>query len=170
MKKNEELAQTLRERAARLSRPSENEPVDTKRVVVFRLHQELYGLEISEVVEILQPERVTAVPGAPLYIDGVTNIRGDIVTVMDLRQLLTGEAGAAEKDETQIIVVEAKEYSAGLMVDKVIGIFDIQTDMIDPPLHTLEKLKADHLLGEFKLEKDLIGLLNATNILEANGS
>ncbi len=157
----------LRDRAARLSRPVEEQPSDLTRVVVFKLGSELYGLEVVHVVEIFRPERLTPVPGAPAYIEGVTNLRGDIITVIDLKAMLTGEARTASFAEGRVLVGATGRSSAGLLVDSVIGIHDIRAASIDPPLETLEKLAADHLVGEFKLENEMIGLLNLTNILEA---
>ncbi|MFA5866387.1 MAG: chemotaxis protein CheW [Actinomycetota bacterium] len=167
MSKEAEFTQILRERAARLSQPVEEPPSDLTRVVVFRLGAELYGLEVAHVVEIFRPERLTPVPGAPIYIEGVTNLRGDIVTVIDLKAMLTGEARAGSFEEGRVLVGATGRDSAGLLVDEVIGIYDIRAASIDPPLTTLEKLAADHLVGEFKLEKEMVGLLNLTNILEA---
>lgn len=167
MPKNDDEAQILRERAARLSRPVEEPPSDLTRVVVFRLGVELYGLEVVNVVEIFQPECLTPVPGAPPYIEGVTNLRGEIVTVIDLRALLTGEARDASLKEVRVVVAASGSDWTGLLVDAVIGIYDIRAASIDPPLDTLEKLEADHLVGEFKLVNDMVGLLNLNNILEA---
>lgn len=166
MKKKDDAARILRERAARLSRAVEEPPSDLTRVVVFRLGAELYGLEVVHVVEIFRPERFTPVPGAPLYIEGVTNLRGEIVTVIDLKALLKGEARVTSFDEGRVIVAATGRDLAGLLVDEVIGIRDIRAASIDPPLNTLEKIEADHLVGEFKIEKDMVGLLNLTNILE----
>ena len=167
MKKKEDEAKILRDRATRLSKPMEEPPSDLTRVVVFRLGNELYGLEVVHVVEIFRPERLTPVPGALLYIEGVTNLRGEIVTVIDLRALLTGETRGTLAKDRRVIVSATGRERAGLLVDEVIGIHDIRAASIDPPLDTLKKLEADHLVGEFKLENDMIGLLNLTNILEA---
>jgi purine-binding chemotaxis protein CheW len=167
MSLNEEDVRILRERAARLSRPIEEPPTDLTRVVVFSLGGELYGLEVVRVVEIFRPESLTPIPGAPLYIEGVTNLLGDIVTVIDLKAMLTGEARAASCQEGRVIVASSGDDLAGLLVDSVIGIHDIRAASIDPPLNTLEKLAADHLVGEFKLENDMVGLLDLANILEA---
>lgn len=165
MKETDDKREVLRERATRLSRPAEEAPTDLTRVIVFRLGEELYGMEVVHVVEIFRPERITIIPGAPQYIRGVTNLRGKIVTVIDLKSLLIGEQVEDAINHARIIVTATARDSAGLLVDAVTGIYDIRAAIIDPPLDTLEKLEADHLVGEFRLEKELVGLLNATNIL-----
>jgi purine-binding chemotaxis protein CheW len=167
MLNNDDADRILRDRAARLSRPVEEPPTDLTRVVVFRLGNELYGLEVVHVLEIFRPESLTPVPGAPLYIEGVTNLRGEIVTVIDLKAFFTGETRTASIKEGRVIVAATGQHLAGLLVDSVVGIQDIRAVSIDPPLNTLEKLEADHLVGEFKLEEDMVGLLNLTNILGA---
>lgn len=166
MKNEDQIQQILRDRAVRLSKPVEEAPTDLTRVVVFKLGGEMYGLEVVHVVEIFQPESLTIVPGAPRYISGITNLRGEIVTVIDLKAFLTGEERNPSPENGRVIVAATGRDSGGLLVDEVVGVFDIRATAIDPPLDTLEKLEADHLVGEFKLDDEIIGLLNATDILE----
>lgn len=166
MKDDTEIRQILRDRAVRLSRPVEEAPSDLTRVVVFKLGNEMYGLEVVHVVEIFRPESITLVPGAPSYITGVTNLRGEIVTVVDLKAFLTGgERKTSPRDGRVIVAATGKDWG-GLLVDGVVGIFDIRAASIDPPLDTLKKLEADHLVGEFKLDDEIIGLINASDIME----
>lgn len=166
MKDAENVNKTLRDRAARLSRPVEEAPTDLTRIVVFKLGEETYGLEVVHIVEIFRPENLTEVPGAPRYITGVTNLRGEIVTVIDLKVFLTGEERKTSLKDGRIILAATGQDTGGLLVDGVVGIFDIRAASIDPPLDTLEKLEADHLVGEFRLDEEIVGLLNAVDILE----
>jgi chemotaxis signal transduction protein len=159
----------LRERAARLARVEEQEPVEVTRIVVFGAGGERYGLNIDSVIEIFLPAAVTPVPGSTPAVQGVTNLRGDIVTVINVAAAL-GLAGRAPSDLQRIILAAGNGITAGFLVDAVYGIRDIETATIDPPLATLENVKAEHLLGEFKLEDDLVGLLNADNLLETDAN
>lgn len=170
MANDNEFAAILRERATKLSRPLAEPVTDLKRVVIFSVGRELYGLEIGMVVEILRPEIVTFVPGAESHIEGVTNLRGDIVTVIDLEGLLTGTSRSAGRTKKEMIVGEFAGNKLGMLVTNVDGIHDIQAELIDPPLTTIEKLKAEYLLGEFKFGNRIVGLLNAAGILEIKGA
>lgn len=160
----------LRDRAARLSRPLAEPPKDLKRVVIFNVGREMFGLEIERVIEILRPESVTRVPGSESHVEGVTNLRGEIVTVMDLESLLTGTPRKGAKKPCDMIVGELSGNKLGMMVTSVEGIFDIQAGLIDPPLTTLEKLKAEHLIGEFKFGDRIVGLLSAPGLMEIKGT
>lgn len=165
-----EFQTTLRERAARLSRPLAEPPKDLTRVVIFNVGQEQYAVEITNVMEIIRPDMVTRVPGAERYIEGVTNLRGEIVTVVDLKGMLTGDSRERTEESGEMIVCECAGNRLGVLVTKVVGISDIQAGLIDPPLTTLEKLKAEHLIGEFKFEDRIVGLLNANVILRIQGT
>lgn len=162
----EETRQILRERAIRLARTDAPEPVAQQRIVIFGLGGERYGLDIDNVVEIFSPETITPVPGARNAIQGVTNLRGDIVTVINLAAVL-GLAGTIERGGRQVILAAQGTITAGLLVDEILGIWDIPAASIDPPLNTIEKIRAEHLLGEFKVADNLVGLLNVPNLLEA---
>jgi purine-binding chemotaxis protein CheW len=159
----------LRERAARLARVDAQEPVEITRIVVFGAGGERYGLDIDSVIEIFRPVAVTPVPGSAPSVQGVTNLRGDIVTVINVAAAL-GLAGRAASGRQRIILAAGNGVTAGFLVDAVYGIQDIETATIDPPLTTLENVKAEHLLGEFKLEDNLVGLLNADNLLETDAN
>lgn len=159
------FAEALRERAARLSRPPEEELAETRRVIMFDVAGERYGLAIENVREIFRPRGITPVPGAGTHVAGVANLRGEIVTVLDLAGILEVRNGEEQHADLQIIIAEEEDGSAGLLVDRITGIVDIAINAVEPPLNTLEKVRAEHLLGEFKIDDRLVGLLNPTNIL-----
>jgi chemotaxis signal transduction protein len=166
----EDFKVILRERAGRLSRPVAEPPKDLKRIVIFSVGRELYGLEIKNVYEIFKADSVTFVPGAEPYIQGVTNLRGEIVTVIDLQSLLMGKPRQDTAAGGQMIVGEYDGGKLGLVVTDIDGIHDIQAELIDPPLTTLERLRAEHLIGEFKFGNRIVGLLDAASILEHKGA
>ena len=166
----DEFRVILRERAARLSRPLDELPKDLTRVVIFNVGRELYGMEIVHVLEICRPESVTYVPGAESYIEGVTNLRGEIVAVADLKSLLTGEPRNKKEKRGGMILAEIMGKKLGMLVTGIDGIYDIQSGSIDPPLNTLEKLKAEHLVGEFMFRDRIVGLLNAVAVLGIKGT
>lgn len=155
----------LQERAARLAYVEDQTPVALTRIVVFSVGGERYGLDIEGVVEIFLPDNITPVPGAPAELQGVTNLRGDIVTVIDVAKAL-GLDGRPVRGRQLVILATAGGVTAGLLVDDVPGIWDVETSTIDPPLNTLENIRADQLKGEFKLGNDLVGLLDAASLLE----
>jgi purine-binding chemotaxis protein CheW len=148
-----------------LSRTAEEKPTDIERVIVFNVADEVYGMKVEDTSEVFTPDKVTSVPGAASSIAGVTNLRGDIVTVLDLANTV----GAVRKEEdikSHIIVVNQSGFQAGLLVGEIIGIMDIPVAEIDPPLNTIDSALSRFIRGEHTSEYGLIGILDAAALTE----
>jgi purine-binding chemotaxis protein CheW len=99
-------------------------------LVTFTLVREEYGIEISSVQEIIRATDITPVPGAPLHVSGVINLRGKIIPVVDLRKRFgLPEAGVTE--EQRIVVVELGEKRLGMLVDSVSQVIKIPSAVIE---------------------------------------
>ena len=113
--------------------PSENSAAETRpdeHVVVFRLADESYAVAIETVQEIVRMQPVTAIPGGGGGIEGITNLRGSVVPVMDLRRRC-GLPPAERDSETRIIVVDTERGMAGIVVDAVSEVLRIPGADID---------------------------------------
>jgi len=108
---------------------------------------------------------MTPVPLAPEYICGLINLRGQIVTAMDLGKKLTNRAGACKTDGLNIVVATA-ENTLSLVVDEIGDVLDIASNAIEPVPATLNNIKAKFLRGVYKLNDDLLILLDVENIVE----
>ncbi len=86
--------------------------------VTFRLDNETYGINVMQVQEVLRYTEIAPVPGAPSYVLGIINLRGNVVTVIDTRQRF-GLDSAAVTDNTRIVIIEADKQVVGIMVDSV---------------------------------------------------
>ncbi len=86
--------------------------------VTFRLDNETYGINVMQVQEVLRYSEIAPVPGAPAYVLGIINLRGNVVTVIDTRQRF-GLAPAAVTDNTRIVIIEADRQVVGILVDSV---------------------------------------------------
>ncbi|WP_372873854.1 chemotaxis protein CheW [Pseudomonas sp.] len=86
--------------------------------VTFRLDNETYGINVMQVQEVLRHTEIAPVPGAPSYVLGIINLRGNVVTVIDTRQRF-GLDSAAVTDNTRIVIIEADKQVVGIMVDSV---------------------------------------------------
>ncbi|MNE44858.1 Chemotaxis protein CheW [compost metagenome] len=86
--------------------------------VTFRLDNETYGINVMQVQEVLRHTEIAPVPGAPSYVLGIINLRGNVVTVIDTRQRF-GLDSAAVSDNTRIVIIEADKQVVGIMVDSV---------------------------------------------------
>ncbi len=136
-------------------------------VLLFALGDEWYGVRVSQVREIYNEYTVTTIPCVPDYIAGVVNIRGEIVSVTDLRTMMglgrTGEPGAEQ--QPPLIVISDETVCTALMVDAIGDIADITADSIEPPLAILDRAQADYVAGTFYVAGRLVALVNLPRVL-----
>lgn len=134
-------------------------------VVIFRLAGEEFGIDISQVREIIRMQDVTPMPKAPAFIEGVINLRGQIIAVMDLASRFSLDT-SARTDKTRIVVSEVGDNIVGLVVDEVPEVLRILEGDIDPTPRMIEtQIHSDYIRGVGKLENRLVILLNAEKIL-----
>src|SRR6201997_1317891 len=100
-------------------------------IVGFQVGRETYGVPITSLHEIVRVPEITAVPDAPDYMEGVINLRGKIVSVLDLRKRL-GEAPAGPTRRNRILVVEHKGKLSGLIVDSASEVLKIPAENVEP--------------------------------------
>ncbi len=133
-------------------------------LVIFTLDNEHYGVEISEVWEINTMLDITRIPQAPDFIEGVINLRGQIVPVMDLRKRLGLPARAYGRD-TRIMVIQTMGNRLGLIVDSVREVVKVPQDVIEPPSQLTTLIADTYLRGIAKQERYLIILLDVHRLL-----
>jgi purine-binding chemotaxis protein CheW len=145
-----------------------NENISGK-YLTFRLSNEEYGIAILKVREIIGMIPVTAVPRAPGFIEGVINLRGRVIPIMNLRARF-GMAEAKHTDRTCIIVVELKRQAAqlpmGIIVDAVSEVRQIREQDIENTPSFGVKLATDFILGMAKLDGGVKILLDIDRVLE----
>jgi purine-binding chemotaxis protein CheW len=138
-----------------------------KQLVVFALASEHYGMDISVVESIIKMQPITAVPRTPAFIEGVTNLRGAVLPVIDLRKRFGLPAAEAGKD-TRIVVVEMNEQTVGMVVDAVSEVLDVPEENIEPPPAIVTTLDSTFITGIAKTEERLIILLDLNQVLNTN--
>lgn len=135
--------------------------------LTFVLANEEYGLEINRVKEINGLLPITRVPRTPQHIVGVINLRGKIVSVIDMR-LKFGMEKIASTQETCIIVVQSKHGEKGILVDKVSEVINIQAEEIESVPEFGVSINTDYILGIGKIGTNVIILLDIDKILSVN--
>lgn len=134
-------------------------------IVVFKLGNEYYGADIAMVREVGPLQRITRVPRTPAYMEGVTNLRGRVIPVIDLRRRLGLPVSAATK-ATRIAVAELEGGQVGMIVDSVLEVLRVPAASIEAPSPILSKVETDYLLGVAKADGRLVVLLDLERILE----
>jgi purine-binding chemotaxis protein CheW len=134
------------------------------KTLIFKVGQEEYGVQISQVVSIERMQEITPYPNRPRHVLGLTSIRDIVTPVVDLRDALKG-GGIQETDSARIIIVQVQDKEIGLVVDAATDVLDISLDTIQQP-NLLGTKKASYLTGISKLDERLIILLDIEKLLE----
>jgi purine-binding chemotaxis protein CheW len=135
-----------------------------KQLVVFTLADESYAIDINMVKEIIQLQPITRVPGTPGSVEGVINLRGSVIPIVDLRKRFQLTSIERTKD-TRIVVVSCKGSEVGVIVDSVAEVLRIPVDSIEPASSVFTDEHLEHLLGIVKLTNRLVILLDMDQVL-----
>ena len=135
-----------------------------EQLVVFDVGKEVYGVDISRVQEIIRMQAITRVPGAPPFVEGVINLRGKIIPVIELHHRF-GLASSDSGRDSRIVVVETGGHVVGMVVDSVSEVMRISTECIEPPSAIVAGAETDYMRGIAKLEGRLIILLQLDKVL-----
>ncbi|PKM76136.1 MAG: chemotaxis protein CheW [Firmicutes bacterium HGW-Firmicutes-15] len=136
--------------------------------LIFSLDKENYGIEIKYVTEIIGIQLITDIPDLPLYIKGVINLRGKIIPIMDVR-LRFGKEPRKYDDRTCIIVVDIKDMSIGLVVDRVFEVTSVpDEDIAAPP--QMNKSFQKYIKGIGKVGNEVKLLLDCDCLLDEEES
>jgi purine-binding chemotaxis protein CheW len=138
------------------------EATEDMQIVNFTVGDVNYGVPVEHVSEVRDIQAVTPVPGAPSYIEGVTNLRGQIITVMDLRKRLN--IGETEGGGEKIIIIELDKTSVGVVVDTVTEVSTIAGADIERQMHVTKKLE-EYLVGVGKQGEKLVVILDLAKIV-----
>lgn len=142
-----DAAAILRARARELARPLEaGGPAEMLEILEFRLGGERYAVETRHVREVCVLKELTALPSTPAFVRGIVNVRGRIVAVLDLSELLDLERTGLT-DLHRIILLEGNGLEPGLLADSVVGVRSIPAASLQPSLPTLTGIRAAFLRG-----------------------
>jgi purine-binding chemotaxis protein CheW len=143
-----------------------NNAMSEIQLVVFDLASEHYGVDISDVREIIRMQNITKVPGATSYVEGIINLRGKVLPVLDLRKRL-GLKVAEQTEESRIVVIDITYGEVGVIVDAVTEVLRVPNSSIEPPSAMVTQGNSDYLRGIAKLSDRLIILLDLNKLLSS---
>ena len=137
---------------------------DERQLVVFELGAELYAVDIARVHEIIRLQSITRVPRSPAYVEGVINLRGKVIPVMDLRRRF-GLPVAEHTRASRIVVVEIGEQVVGIIVDAVSEVLRVTASLIEPPSPVVAGVDSEYLEAIARLPERLLILLDLDRLL-----
>jgi len=159
----EEKKRILKNRAKSLARQPEKEedPGKQLQVVEFLLAHERYAIETAYIREAYPLKELTPLPGTPPFVLGIINVRGQILSLIDLKKFFElPEKGIT--DLNKVMIIHADEMEFGILVDAIIGVRPVPFNELQPSLPTLTGIRADYLKG---VTKERIVVLDAKRIL-----
>lgn len=133
----------------------------------FRISDEIYGINIMDIKEIIKPREVTEVPRAPAFVSGIISLRGVIIPVIDMKIRLN-LARKEYSGKERIIVIKNRTSFCGLQVDEVIQVVKIQLDAVEAAPHVLDGIDRDFVSGLGRSDGRFIIILNLENVADIN--
>ena len=135
-------------------------------LATFWLDGDLYGVEVAHVQEVLKSQGLTRVPLAPTAVAGLINLRGQVVTAIELRERL-GRPPRPEGTDAVVIVVRLHGEAVSLLVDSIADVVDVDANDFEAPPDTLEGQARDLIRGAYKLRGSLLLALDVQKALSA---
>jgi len=133
-------------------------------LVTFSIGEEEFGVDILKVQEIIRTMEITKVPRAQEFVEGVINLRGKVIPIIDLRRRFGLDSKAHDK-HTRIIVIEINNMIVGFVVDSVSEVLRIPASTVEPPPPVVAGLESDYISGVGKLHDRLLILLDLDKLL-----
>lgn len=135
-------------------------------LVGFRISDEEFGVDITKVQEIIRMVDITRVPNTPAFVEGVINLRGKVIPIIDMRKRLELDSKPYDKD-TRITVVEIENRIVGFIVDSVSEVIRIEKSITEPPPPMVSNINSDFITAIAKLDNRLLILLDLNEILNS---
>lgn len=144
---------------------SEAKSVDERQYIIFNISKEFYGIDVSQVNNIIQMPKITKVPKSPEYFRGVINLRGEIIPVMSLRRRMNLEDDTFTKDSRIVILNLEDDKMMGVVVDEVKEVLTIPENEIEEPSPFL-KSEESFIRGIGRKNDDLISIFEIDSIIK----
>jgi purine-binding chemotaxis protein CheW len=137
---------------------------DALRWVTFRLENEKYGINVMQVQEVLRVSEIAPVPGAPSYVLGIINLRGNVVTVIDTRNRF-GLPPTETDDSSRVVIIEADDQVVGILVDSVAEVVDLHSSDIETAPNVGTEESAKFIQGVASHDGELLILVDLNKLL-----
>jgi purine-binding chemotaxis protein CheW len=145
---------------------STSAPAASGQLATFRLDGDLYGVEVEHVQEVLRSQNLTRVPLAPPAVAGLINLRGQVVTAIELRERL-GRPPRPQGTDAVVIVVRLHGEAVSLLVDSIADVVDVDAKDFEAPPDTLDGQARELIRGAYKLDGTLLLALDVQKAVGA---
>ena len=136
------------------------------KLAVFLLRDQPYAIDIMKIKQIIRPLKISRLPRAPEFLEGVINLRGVVIPVIDMRKRFSMPE-REDDEETKVIIASVERKIVGIIVDEVTEVISVPKSEIQPPPKVVRGVESDYLLGVCKYKDDILMMLNLDEILSA---
>ena len=143
---------------------------ESNQLVTFQLGEELYGINIMDVKEIVRVQNVRAIPNAPVYVEGIFNLRSEIIPVINLhRRFHLKKVAVSEEDEllSGFIILDIDGMKLGIIIDKVSRVVTIEREEIQPPPQMISGIGAEYIHGVVRQEDGYLIILDIRDLFNS---
>lgn len=139
--------------------------METDKHILFNLEEQTFAVHVQQIISIERSLELTQIPKTPKFMKGVTELRGVMTPIIDLRERM--ELGDVENsDQTRILVVQVDEMQIGMLVDQATEVKDIPASLIKQPPKLVGQIKDTFLLGVATIDDELILLLDLEQVIQ----
>ena len=140
---------------------------DSKQLVTFQLGEELYGVNIMDVKEIVRVQNIRAIPNAPVYVEGIFNLRSEIIPIINLHKRFHLKKLAATEDDELLsgfVILDIDGMKLGIIIDRVSRVVTIEKEDVQPPPQMVSGIGAEYIQGVVRQEKGYLIILNIRDL------
>jgi purine-binding chemotaxis protein CheW len=140
---------------------------DANQLVTFQLGEELYGINIMDVKEIVRVQGVRAIPNAPVYVEGIFNLRSEIIPIINLhKRFHIKKLVTSEEDEllSGFIILDIDGMKLGIFIDRISRVITIEKEDVQPPPQMLSGIGAEYIRGVVRQEEGYLIILNIRDL------
>ena len=140
-------------------------------LVTFQLGDELYGVNIMDVKEIVRLQNVRVIPNSPYYVEGIINLRGEIIPIIDLHKRFKIQSSLVETDENSIdggfIILKIEGSQIGIIIDKVERVVSVKAEDVKEPPQMLSGIGSEYIEGVIREDHGYLIMLNIRKLFNA---
>jgi purine-binding chemotaxis protein CheW len=143
------------------------EKTESKQLVTFQLGEELYGVNIMDVKEIVRVQPIRAIPNAPTYVEGIFNLRSEIIPIISLhKRFHIRKLTASEEDEllSGFVILDIDGMKLGIIIDRISRVVTIEKEDIQPPPQMFSGIGAEYIQGVVRQEEGYLIILDIRDL------
>ena len=140
---------------------------DSRQLVTFQLGEELYGINIMDVKEIVRVQSIRAIPNAPVYVEGIFNLRSEIIPIINLhKRFHLKKLVTSEEDEllSGFIILDIDGMKLGVIIDRISRVVTIERENIQPPPQMFSGIGAEYIQGVVRQEQGYLIILDIRDL------